>query len=294
MKRAFPFVRTLACLLAIASPVALAQHAGHSQHSTPAPPMQHEGHDMSSMQDMSGMSAEEHAWMLQAPSPVPSPALPPPTAEERARAFPDLGGMDMREHMDDDPFVATLQLDRLEMFRDHGANALEWELHGWAGHRSDRFEWRTRGERVGRDTHDGELELLWSHATGPWWNRTLGVRHDFGDGQNRDWLALGVEGIAPYKIDVAATLYAGENGIGARAEASYDLLLTQRLVLQPRLEADAYAGNDAPRDSFEAGLRLRYEFTRQFAPYFGYEWSTASTYGGETGGHWVAGIRALF
>jgi len=293
MKRAFPFVRTLACLLAIASPVAFAQHAGHSQHSTPAP-MQHEGHDMSSMQDMSGMSAEEHAWMLQAPSPVPSPALPPPTAEERARAFPDLGGMDMREHMDDDPFVATLQLDRLEMFRDHGANALEWELHGWAGHRSNRFEWRTRGERVDGDMHDGELELLWSHATGPWWNRTLGVRHDFGNGQNRDWLAVGVEGIAPYKIDVAATLYAGENGIGARAEASYDLLLTQRLVLQARLEADAYAGNDAPRDSFEAGLRLRYEFTRQFAPYFGYEWSTASTDGGETGGHWVAGIRAWF
>ena len=264
----------------------------------PAAWAQHEGHDMSQMQDMSnmpGMSAEEHARMMQqAEVPSPSPALPPPTAEERARAFPDLGGMDMRDHMDDDPFIATLAFDRLEAFRDDDANGLAWELHGWAGGRRDRFEWRTRGERVGRDTHDGELELLWSHATGPWWNRTLGVRHDFGDGQNRDWLALGVEGIAPYKIDVAATLYAGENGIGARAEASYDLLLTQRLVLQPRLEADAYAGNDAPRDSFEAGLRLRYEFSRQFAPYFGYEWSTASTDGGETGGHWVAGIRALF
>lgn len=278
MKRTLPFVRALACLLAFASPAAFAQH---------------EGHDMSQMPDMAGMpgmSAEEHARMMQQ-APPPSPALPPPTAAELARAFPDLGGMDMREHMDDDPFIATLAFDRLETFSDHGANALDWELHGWAGHRRDRFEWRSRGERVAGDTRDGELELLWSHATGPWWNRTLGVRHDFGVDGDRDWLALGVEGIAPYKVDVAASVYAGESGLGARIEASYDLLLRQRLVLQPRLEASGYAGHDAPRDSFEAGLRLRYEFSRQFAPYVGYDWSTG---GDDGGGHWVAGIRAWF
>ena len=284
--------RLLACLLAFASPAAFAQDADHSQHSMP--PAQHDMSQMPDMANMPGMSAEEHARMMQAQSPAPSPALPPPTAEERARAFPDLGGMDMREHMDDDPFIATFAFDRLEMFRDDGANALDWELRGWAGHRSDRFEWRTRGERVGGDTHDGELELLWSHATGPWWNRTLGVRHDFGAGERRDWLALGVEGMAPYKIDLSATLYAGNDGIGARVEGSYDLLLTQRLILQPRLEADAYAGNDAPRDSFEAGLRLRYEFNRQFAPYLGYAWSTGGAGDGENGGHWVAGIRGWF
>ena len=286
-------ILTLVCLLAIASPAAFAQNADHSQHSMP--PMQHQGHDMSQMPDMPGMSAEEHAQMLQGQAqPAPSPALPPPTAEKRAHAFPDLGGMDMRGHMDDDPFIATLAFDRLETFSDHGANALDWELHGWAGHRRDRFEWRSRGERSDGSVRDGELELLWSHATGPWWNRTLGVRHDFGAGEHRDWLALGVEGIAPYKIDLAATLYAGEDGVGVRAEASYDLLLTQRFVLQPRLEADAYGGNDAPRDSFEAGLRLRYEFSRQFAPYFGYAWSTGGTDDGEDGGRWVAGIRGWF
>ncbi len=270
MKRAFPAPLALALLPAFAAP-AFAQHAGHD---TPL---------------MTGMSTEGHASMARAQSPPSDPALPLPTAEERARAFPDLGGTDMREHMDDDPFVATLAFDRLEMFRDNDANALEWELHGWAGGRGDRFEWRSRGERVG-DARDGELELLWWHAAGPWWNRTLGVRHDSGDGGQRDWLAVGVEGVAPYKIDVAATLYAGEHGIGARVEGSYDLLLAQRLVLQPRLEADAYAGSDAPRDSFEAGLRLRYEFTRQFAPYLGYAWSR----NGANEGHWVAGIRGWF
>jgi len=286
-------ILALVCLLAIASPLAFAQDADHSRHSMP--PMQHEGHDMSQMQDLSdmpGMSAEEHARMLQGQvQPSPSPALPPPTAEDRAHAFPDLGGMDMRGHMDDDPFIATLAFDRFEIFSDHGSNALDWELRGWAGHRRDRFEWRSRGERSEGNLRDGELELLWSHATGPWWNRTLGVRHDFGAGEHRDWLALGVEGMAPYKIDLAATLYAGESGLGARIEGSYDLLLSQRLVLQPRLEASGYTGHDAPRDSLEAGLRLRYEFSRQFAPYVGYAWSTG---GDESGGHWVAGIRGWF
>ena len=273
-------ITALACMLAFAAPMAWAQHAGH---------------DMPQTQGMPGMSAEEHARMMQqARPPSPSPALPSPTAEERARAFPDLGGMDMRDHMDDDPLVAMFAFDRLEVFRGDNTNGLAWELHGWAGHRRNRFEWRSRGERIDGDTRDGELELLWSHATSAWWNRTLGVRHDFGEGGRRDWLALGIEGMAPYKIDIAATLYAGEGGIGARAEASYDLLLTQRLVLQPRLEADAYAGNDVPRNSFEAGLRLRYEVSRRFAPYFGYEWSSVDADGGETGGYWVAGIRGWF
>ena len=260
----------LACMLAFAAPTAWAQHAGH---------------DMPQTQGMPGMSAEE---------PSPSPAPPPPTAEERARAFPDLGGMDMRDHMDDDPLVAMFAFDRLEAFLGDDANGLAWELHGWAGHRRDRLEWRSRGERIDGDTRDGELELLWSRATSAWWNRTLGVRHDFGAGEDRDWLALGMEGIAPYKIDVAATLYAGEGGIGARAEASYDLLLTQRWVLQPRLEADAFAGSRSPRDSLEAGMRLRYEFSRQFAPYFGYEWSTSGADGADAGGRWIAGIRGWF
>lgn len=266
----------LACLLVVAAP-AWAQH---------------EGHDMSQMQDMPGMSAEEHARMMQATEPpIAAPGLAPLTAEQRAHAFPDLGDMDMRGHMDDDPFIATLAFDRLETYRGNDANVFAWELHGWAGRREDRFGWRSRGEHSGGQLHGGELELLWSHATGPWWNRTLGIRHDFGSGENHDWLALGVEGTAPYKIDVNAALYAGSAGVGARVEASYDLLLSQRWVLQPRLEASAYAGRDAPNDAFEAGLRLRYDISRQFSPYLGYAWSTDSD---DSRGHWLAGVRTWF
>ena len=93
------------------------------------------------------------------------------------------------------------------------------------------------------------------------------------------------------------------------AEAEYELLLTQRLILQARAELTAYGKDDEVNQlgkglsSLGAGLRLRYEFSRQFAPYVGVEWhnkygntadfarlqdaSTAET-------SWVAGVRFWF
>jgi len=244
--------------------------------------------------------------------PDPPPALPAPTAEERAAAFPDLHGMDMRDHMDDDPLIGMLQFDQLEWQdpADSGDAGLAWNLRGWLGGVSDRAWLRSEGERSGGRTEDGDVELLWGHATGPWWDRMLGLRHDFGEGQPRDWLAVGIQGLAPYKFEVAATAYLGESGrLAARAEAEYELLLTNRLILQPKAEVDLYSKDDPENcigrglSSAEFGLRLRYEFRREFAPYFGYVWTRrfgdtadqAEAAGGERSeGRWVAGLRFWF
>jgi copper resistance protein B len=90
-----------------------------------------------------------------------------------------------------------------------------------------------------------------------------------------------VQGLAPYWFELDVTAYVGSKGRTAlAAEAEYELLLTQRLVLQGRAEATAYGKDDAVNAigkglaSFSAGLRLRYEFSRQFAPYAGIEWSS--------------------
>ncbi|MBU2114719.1 MAG: copper resistance protein B, partial [Gammaproteobacteria bacterium] len=163
---------------------------------------------------------------------------------------------------------------------------------------------------------DGKLEessteLLWSHAIAAYWDGQLGLRLDqVADGTNRQWLALGVQGLAPYWFEVDVTAYLGSGGRTAlSAEAEYELLLTQRLILQARAELTAYGKDDAVNQlgkglsSLGAGLRLRYEFSRQFAPYVGVEWqnkygntadfarlqdaSTAET-------SWVAGVRFWF
>ena len=75
-----------------------------------------------------------------------------------------------------------------------------------------------------------------------------------------------MEGVAPYWIETKATAFLSDRGdLSARVEASHDLRLTGRLILQSKVETNlAEAGSDA-----ELGLRLRYEIRREFAPYVG-------------------------
>jgi copper resistance protein B len=217
--------------------------------------------------------------------------------------------MDMRAHMDDNPLVAVLRGDRLERGEEGGT--LAWDLRAGIGRNFDKLWLRSEGER-----HDGGLthavtELLWNHATGPWWDRTLGLRHDSNPGgRDRDWAAIGVQGLAPYKLELEATGYVGTSGrLAARLEGEYEILLTNRLVLQPRLEANLYGRDDDANhigkglSDAEFGLRLRYEFSPRFAPYAGYAWTrrfggTADRFeaaGDDADDHgWVAGLRFWF
>lgn len=263
---------------------------------------QHEGHGQAAAQDHS-----HHPMPTKLAAPASDSPFPEPTAEERAAAFPDLGGMDMSDHMVEDPLVAVLRVDQLEWNQD---DALGWNLRADVGHSFDKLWLRSEGGKPRHgDTH-GNAELLWSHATGPWWDRVIGLRSDFGDEPSRQWLALGVIGLAPYKFEVEATGYVGEAGrLAARIEGEYEILLTNRWILQPKLEANLYSkddiGNGIGKGLSEAefGLRLRHEFSPQFAPYLGYAWSrkfgrTADL--AESAGEpameqgWVAGLRFWF
>ena len=141
------------------------------------------------------------------------------------------------------------------------------------------------GEVDSGELHELRTEFLWSHAITSFWDTQLGVRHDSGEDPNRYWMAVGLQGLAQYWFHVEAMLYAGQRGdTAARFEAEYDMLFTQRLILQPRLEFNLYGQNDEIRETgsglsnLSVGLRLRYEFTRHFGPYLGVEW--AGLYGG--------------
>ena len=137
-----------------------------------------------------------------------------------------------------------------------------------------------RGGRACRTVSTrADLQLLYGHAFAPWWELVVGVRRDFGPGPSRDWAAFGIQGLAPYRLDVEATAYLGESGRTAlRLEAEYELLLTNRLVLQPLVQLDLYGkedpatGTGSGLSEMEAGLRLRYEIRREFAPYVGVAW----------------------
>ncbi|HEX8777167.1 MAG TPA: copper resistance protein B, partial [Rhodanobacter sp.] len=193
----------------------------------------------------------------------------------------DIGGMGM---LDAKP-LGMLRFDRLEAFHAEHGDGQAWELNGWYGTDTDKLWLRSEGERESGQSGAGDVEALWSRAVAPYWDTQLGVRHDFGDGPSRQWLAFGVQGLAPYWFELEATAYAGPSGrTAARLRAGYELLLTQRLILQPELEANLYGKADPARRigsglaDASLGLRLRYEFRRQFAPYLGVVWTRR--YGG--------------
>jgi len=114
-------------------------------------------------------------------------------------------------------------------------------------------------------TESAELQALWGHAVSPWWDVVSGVRQDFKPGAPQTWAALGLQGMALYDFETQATAYLGEAGQTAlRLKGDYDILLTNRLILQPTAEINLYGKNDPQRatgsglSDTEVGLRLRY------------------------------------
>jgi copper resistance protein B len=174
----------------------------------------------------------------------------------------------------------VVALDRLEVRNSKTGNSSHWEGQAWIGGDLDKAWLKSLGDVKQGRAQSADVQLLYSRAVAPYWDAQAGVRHDFGLANRpaRDWLAFAFKGLAPYKFDVDASAYLG-NGGAARIKAGYTLLLTQRLALLPEVEANLYGKPDSAREigsglsTFEAGLRLRYEISREFAPYVGVTWT---------------------
>lgn len=212
--------------------------------------------------------------------------------------------------MEDDPLLFKLMVDQLEWRDAEGGNPLVWDADAWLGHDLNKLWFKTEGERVKGKTETAELQALYSRALDPYWDFQVGLRHDFKPELNRDWLALGFKGLAPYWFEVDASLFAGGNGqIAGRLQAEYELMLTQRWVLSPEVELNAYGKDDEDTgvgsgiSDLELGLRLRYEIRRELAPYIGINWEkkfgNTADFAEEEGAatddlQFVVGIRSWF
>ncbi|TCK18024.1 copper resistance protein B [Thiogranum longum] len=191
----------------------------------------------------------------------------------------DFGDVPRPRFADEKNFYLVL-MDRLETVRTSDITSGFYDLQAWYGRDYDRAVLKAEGTVDSNRLEDASTELLWGHAVATYWDTQLGIRYDSGDGTDRRWLAFGVQGLAPYWFEVDATAYVGEGGrTAANLETTYDLLLTQKLILQPRIEADWYGKRDTRRglgsgvSEVKAGLRLRYEVRRELAPYVGLEWA---------------------
>jgi copper resistance protein B len=244
-----------------------------------------------------GQSEREHEHV--APDPPATPVHEMPYREMTA-----MMGMDDRSR------VGKIMLDRVEWQDADAGSTFEWDAAAWYGGDFNKLRLETEGERVDGETRTARVEWLVDHIVSRWWSVRAGAREDFGVGPNRTWAGAGFAGTAPGMIDVEAMFYVGEGGRTAlRLTTEYDLLVTQRLVLQPEAELDAYGRDDDERaigagfSDLRIGLRLRYELKREFAPYVGVRWNSrlgrSADLVRDVGDDaselvWVAGLRAWF
>jgi len=292
MKMIAAFVTPL--VLATATPAAAQDHAAHEVQTPTAEP--HAGHEA---------------------TPAPQPAQinpgngqanaadlyfdPATMARAREQLVAENGGM--RTH--------AIIIERLEAGFDDENETYAWHAQGWYGGDVNRFWWKSEGEGAfENELEHAELQLLYSRAVTPYFDLQAGLRQSYLEGEDRTDVVLGVQGLAPYWFEVGAAAFVSTEGdVTARAQAEYDLRLTQKLILQPAAELN-FAMQDIPDLDIGAGLtdatvgvRLRYEFSRRFASYVGVEWTSAI---GETRGirealdadtqstRAVIGLRALF
>ncbi len=232
--------------------------------------------------------------------------VPPVTDDDRRAAFPEVHGHEVH----DTAVHYKVLFDQLEWQYLHGKHGLRWDSSNWIGGDINRLWVKTEGEAVDGVVDDADVRLLYGRSFSRWWDWVAGVRHEFRPSPSHTWFTVGLHGVAPQWFEIDAMAYIGPNGhTGARVEAEYEALVTNRLILQPLVEL-SFAGTDDPDRGIAAGLttgevgfRLRYEIRRELAPYVGVVWhqklfgtgDIARDQGGDAGGwHVVAGFRTWF
>ena len=246
-------------------------HAGHIMPAPEAPVADaHAGHDMAVLEVPVGPPPPE---AFQGPENAADLAWGR-TAMESGRAvlFGEHGGMP----------AYKLLFDQAETRLRGGRDGYFLNAEGWYGGDIDKLWLKAELEGdYGTKPEKAELQALWSHAIDPWFDVQTGIRVD-AQTDGRGHLVLGVQGLAPYRIEVGAVAFLSDKGdFTARAEAEHDARVTRNLVLQPRIELD-FAFQDILRERLgsglttaELGLRLRYEILPNFAPYVGVSYDRA-------------------
>lgn len=273
------------------------EHAemGHCTPTTATPPAPaqadpHAGHDMSMMPDTAVPDAATSEAMANhgtggtalPAGDAPAPAAPEPSYADRVWGREAMiGARNTLRNEHGGGTFSQVMLDIAELQIREGREGYRWEAEGWFGGDIDRLVVKTEGEGTfGEAVDDAEAQALYSRAIGPYFNLQGGVRHDF-EPKARTYAALGIEGLAPYWFEVEAHAFVSTKGdVLGRLAANYDQRITQRLILQPRVEFNLSA-QDVPESGVGSGLsdaefdlRLRYEIAREFAPYIGISHST--------------------
>jgi copper resistance protein B len=261
-------------------------HASHDMSAmgqTPSSGAMPSGHDMSTMAMPPDVptSADTPGRMPEMPTPAGATIGPTHAADTLFDPAEMAAAREQLRVENGDVRSSLVLIDRLETSFGDGSEAYSWDAQGWVGGDINRFWWKSEGGGdFGGRLEDVEVQALYSHAFAPFFDFQTGVRQTYRPEGDRTDLVVGVQGLAPYWFEVDGALFLSNKGeLTARAQAEYDQRITQRWILQPRVEVSLSA-EDIPElsvgsglSSVQLGARLRYEFKKEFAPYVGVEWT---------------------
>ena len=181
--------------------------------------------------------------------------------------------------MGDDPLFAKVTIDEWEQQQNNEKN-MAWDTNIWVGYDLNKIYFYSEGEKPQGGSVESENQLVYSQAIASYWDIQYGVGYDKNEIDSQTWGVLAIQGLAPYFFETRGALLIGEQGeLGLRLETEYEALLTQKLILTPSFSADLYSKDNPSMglgkglSNITAGMRLRYEIKREFAPYIGLEWS---------------------
>jgi copper resistance protein B len=200
-------------------------------------------------------------------------SAPQPSGKTTA-TVPDLGSP-----VKDNEIFIHARIDQFEGRTNGPDNEFRWDGEGWIGTDTNRLWLKSEGFINNSTVSDGDHEALYDRPIPHlrYFDAQVGVRVDLDSLPGRTWAAVGIEGLAPYRFEFAPTFYIRDGGyVAGRVTGSYDLLLTQRWIVQPEAELNFYSKDDPSRQigsglsDLDTGVRLRYEISRKFAPYIGF------------------------
>jgi len=184
------------------------------------------------------------------------------------------------EAQEDQMIFNHFKAERLEYEGNENLSLFKWDVQNWIGNDKHKLWLKTEGDYVSEQNIFGraDLQLLYSRNISTFWDFQIGARRAFEPERTYD-AVIGFQGLAPYFIEVESAMFITDNGnVLGRLGLGYELLLTQRLILQPRIEVNVAASDIGNRGvkagitEFETGVRLRYEIEREFAPYLGFDY----------------------
>jgi len=179
---------------------------------------------------------------------------------------------------------SQVQVEEAEYRYTDDTQSFNWDGQGWIGGDVNKLVLKTKGELVIDEDRleEAEVQALYGRQISNFFDAEVGLRYDVKPQPARAFGVLGLQGLAPYLFELdAATFVSDEGEVSARFEAEYEILVTQRIVLQPKFETNVAVQKVSERgvgsglNDIELGLRLRYEFVREFAPYIGVSWEKA-------------------